>query len=469
MNTSIRYGLMALGVGGALVASAYKKFFETDAVKSSEAKIDLPRAEIPTHGLAALNHPPEPGRGEKKDLKEISELSGLFKSGDYAQALKKAQALLADPDTSPAVRLWVEKQIPTILTSLGWTLIQSGQCEHAIERFEQSKKLQNLTETTKGLAYCYYKLKSLNAAEDEMLNYLKTNRIDPSMSMIYADILESQSRFEEAAEILGSIRTSENDPEQVNIKNRLNSMRAKISEGHLQASFSTAHFLITYRPGEHEPLVNITADTLESALTEFTDLWGMREPQQPIEVLLYPETRFGHLVSYGPKWAQGLYDGRLRIQIKPEFIETPANSAYARLLRHELVHALLGEQVDRRELPYWFNEGIAMYLECLKGCPEDNAKSLGGNFLSKEMFHARFVDMESGNATLVYNQSIFMIRTLVAKLSDREPHPVFTMIAALDKRSDLSSDGILKSVGLTFDGIYAAAKQAWNKSPRKSQ
>lgn len=392
---------------------------------------------------------------------KANQIIKYFNSGKYADALAMAQQWLKQGDHTPQFMQWLNRHIPVLETSLGWQLVQTGQCQLALNHFENSIQLQSIPETHKGLAYCYYKLKQLDNAEDSVVQFINSGQIDPNISLIYADILESKDRFEEATEVLDKLK----DQGAMNpqIKGRIDSMRAKLAESYRQNTLDSGHFKISYRTPDHDLLATIAHNTLESALQEFIDIWQLQYPEETIEVLLYPANKFGHLVSYGPQWASGLYDGRLRIQVKPNVLQDPHAQDFQRLLRHELVHALIAEQVDHREMPYWFNEGIAMLLECPQGCkePANSEISLGGKFLPIETFETKFVELSKENAALVYQQSLHIVHTLIKSRADTDPNIITNILRSLRPSSSLESNGLIEPARMDFATLYQKSANRW--------
>lgn len=421
---------------------------------SQEEKASIPPSAIPA--------PPSPEQIAKRTL------TTRFQAGDYKLALAIAEEQAESPILSPAYKHWLGKQLPAILTSLAWTHVQRGECQLALKLLLRSLEKADKTETLKGLAYCYYKDKQWDQADEFMNFYLQREPHNIEMLLIYSDILESQARFEEASMVLESVKELSSDKPSVH--KRLASMRAKLKESDLQASFASEHFLISYRAAEHDQLLNFVAETLEASLNRFVEAWYLERPREPIEIILYPKNKFGNIVSYGPKWAQGLFDGRVRIQISPEDLRRSAhdsNGVLARLLRHELVHALLAQKVDQRELPYWFNEGLAMFLECVNTCRSIERPIKPGQFLPKNYFLSRYTQVDPNLVGILYKQSLFLIQT-IETINNNYEKPIPKIIQGLGISTDLQSDQILKPVGLDFQQLYTVGSQGWESGISKS-
>jgi tetratricopeptide (TPR) repeat protein len=85
-------------------------------------------------------------------------------------------------------------------------------------------------------------------------------------------------------------------------------------------------------------------------------------PLGDIIVILYARIDF-HRITGWPRWAGGIFDGKIRIPVKGLSTERDA-AVLDPILRHELTHAFLRSFVERR-LPLWFEEGLAEYFERL--------------------------------------------------------------------------------------------------------
>ena len=389
----------------------------------------------------------------------MEKLIKLHQTRQYLSALSILQEGLEATKQQPKYHQWFKKQHPIILTSLAWTEIQKGQCQTALPRLTLSYSITKQPATVKGLAYCSYLLKDYNASEDYILEYLKTNPNDKDLKGIYSEILESQLRFDEATvQLEGIVKTSKSQGKNP-IKKRLDSMREKATESFNQATIYSENFTITYDLGSQDDLVNTAMNLLEQAVLEFTEHWRLVHPQNPIEVLLYPAQRFNKLVSYGPKWAQGLFDGRIRIQVKESYTSNPGSPEFKRILRHELVHALMSQLDGQKSLPYWFNEGIAEYLSCPMGCRHFTFPVTPGDFLDKKKFLINFTKQPHSNIGALYSQSLYLIRTIVHATKETHDQPVQSIIVGLKSKAQAP---ILEPIGLDFGELYSIAKKNWN-------
>jgi Flp pilus assembly protein TadD len=93
---------------------------------------------------------------------------------------------------------------------------------------------------------------------------------------------------------------------------------------------------------------------LEAAWTDVVALLGVQPQTRLLVLWLSPERWSGA----APAWSAGLYDGRVRLLVRPGAAESAALRA---TMRHELTHALLHALGAR--LPTWLHEGLAQRSE----------------------------------------------------------------------------------------------------------
>ena len=105
-----------------------------------------------------------------------------------------------------------------------------------------------------------------------------------------------------------------------------------------QESFTVRHFKLVYRSGEVEEVATRLLEELEKSLATLTLEWGFSEPSSHIEVILYPNESFEQSSGHAPKWASGLFDGRIRLSYDPNMLESPqSQEGLIKTARHELI------------------------------------------------------------------------------------------------------------------------------------
>lgn len=120
---------------------------------------------------------------------------------------------------------------------------------------------------------------------------------------------------------------------------------------------SDGRFIVRYEGGEAPELAGQILGLLQ---TDFDKLQAAFQytPSAPIGVLLYTNRTFRD-VTGAPRWADGLYDGRIRVPVQGL---TSVNKTLSQVLMHELTHSFIRQMTDGR-CPTWLNEGLAQYME----------------------------------------------------------------------------------------------------------
>ncbi len=392
------------------------------------------------------------------DAAAVRPIFAAFATGDFVGALNLADLAKDQVSQRPNVLAWLTQQMPVLLTSAGWARLKVGDCDQARVYFERSHALKATQEANKGLALCHYKQKNMRVARDHFLAYLAAEPGDSEMQLLYTDVLESESRFPEAVGILRQLVQAAAPAEQPALQQRLESMEGRAQESTLEQVEASQHFRLTYRAIEQADLTPQVLSTLEDAVVEFNEQFGLPPPLLPIEVVLYPRQAFGS-VTNGPSWAEGLFDGRLRIPVSSSRLDVLASAELQTVLRHELVHALLALMSDSRSLPPWFDEGLAQRLSCnQRACAVFDFGPQPGGFLPESSFMSSYLSLSAVNAGPAYHQSLFLILTIEAKHGAASLRQILSHLAA---GSSIDSDALLAPVNGRFADLYASAKGFW--------
>lgn len=323
----------------------------------------------------------------------------------------------------------------------------------------RAEVIERSLETAKGLAYCYRKTGNLFSAEDQARWLFEKFPNDRSIDDLYLDVLESLGEYEIAVEFLETLlaSTQKND---IALDKKLKEMRNRAQESIHVEKTRSQHFVLSHRIVEHANLPEFALNILETSLSEFTESYGFIRPKTPIEVYLYRAANFSDLVPDGPQWADGLFDGRIRIPIREQWLEQNSPQALSRILRHELVHALFAQMTDSRALPAWFDEGVAQRLACaMDAClpfhflPKDTA------FLAKEDLERTFTTYPAIKADLAYRQSLYLIQVVEYLFPNRQI--LREIISNIGIDSTITSDAILFQSEMTMDKLIEHASNYW--------
>lgn len=146
-------------------------------------------------------------------------------------------------------------------------------------------------------------------------------------------------------------------------------MKAKAKSGAGQKTERSEHFFVSYREDDHDAILRSVLEILEAGLAEYSELLGIAPPSTAIEVILYRKEEFLDVIPGGPGWAEGVFDGRMRVPVARDML-VDVNGRLATVLRHELSHAMMSFRSGARAWPTWFDEGLAQYLAC-RGRPRN--------------------------------------------------------------------------------------------------
>lgn len=421
----------------------------------------------------------------KETLDSLLLMQAKFATGDFDGALAIAERLweASRALNDSKVADYIEAQLPAILVSSAWSHIRFGRYEQAIELLLKSRKFRPLDEATKGLALSYYKLRRVEEALEEAESYLKKNPTDEVILLVVSDLYESQNRFQESLEVL--LKAEQKITDQLSqkglapqeqkelldnlgvIKNQKKKAGEKLQLSKNQKQELNGLFKLSYSELEHDVLAGWVLDTLQENLDELTQIYGFKTPTQAIEVILYEQKEFQRALSDAPHWVDGLYDGRIRVPIKNHQGDESQKTTLRQILSHELVHALFAETSGQRRLPPWFDEGMAQRFSCPNsGCKPFVFQANAGVFLKADEFEKSFLKADTLKAQRLYQQSLYLILTLESVGGSE----ILRMIIESTKPgSDLSSDALLKPVGVGFAALRDRAAERWkNKDTHSS-
>jgi len=179
-----------------------------------------------------------------------------------------------------------------------------------------------------------------------------------------------------------------------------------------------------------------------------------------IEVILYPQSAFKS-VSGGPDWAEGIFDGRMRIPVG----DGPTNRLEL-VLKHELVHALFSVATDGRNLPSWLDEGLAQWLSCQPNCGPYRYPVNPADFLGEAALTTRYTSLNAANARHAYQQSLFLIFVIENEFGDTSLRDI---VSQMPKAKDFSGDSLLQVLPLSFAELTKLAKRHWTARTKFSE
>jgi tetratricopeptide (TPR) repeat protein len=250
------------------------------------------------------------------------------------------------------------------------------------------------------------------------------------------------------------------DPFNVRVKNQLEVL--DVLSGY--AVLETEHFVLKFDRGQSELLARYAAQYLEDeAYPDLTERLGFAPPGKTlIEIFTRHGNTPGHnwfsarMVGLPLIGTVGACAGKMVALSSPE--ELPNKYDWAQVLRHELVHVINLQQTDFN-VPHWFTEGLAVYLE-EEQRPREwtdllRRRQQAGTLFTLEDVTLGFIRPQSKDDwTLAYCQSELYIEHLIARFGDDAPR---RMLAAYAER---------KSTGEALAELFAVSEADFEKSYR---
>lgn len=175
---------------------------------------------------------------------------------------------------------------------------------------------------------------------------------------------------------------------------------------------ATSHFILHYEGGATPELAQQVLDALDTDFETIEDTLGYTPPE-PIAVILYTNRQF-HDVTRAPGWADGLYDGRIRVPVQGLTQMTPA---LAGVLKHELTHSFISQMTENRA-PTWLQEGLAQWMEGLRTSGGD-ARALVELYHRKDFpalaaMEGPWTQLDTRNAVLAYAWALATIEAIIS-------------------------------------------------------
>lgn len=433
-----------------LVAAAFgvQNFLKKDRAEKSEKSPSSPQ------NLPELEVPKEPF--SEAEMVVYRQIVLYYSTGDFSAAVRLVDTALQDHKTSEVFMDWLKRQQPVLLTNLAWIRIKSQDCDDAVKIFYRALAFAQIPEAQKGLGYCLRVIKNWPEAASYLALYVLAKPADLEGRLIYADTLESLGRFQEAVTILeGAINLSADDSGLLTMaKERLVAMRGKAKTGAGQKTERSENFYVSYHEESHDGILKQVLDILEIGVREYSSILGVTPPANPIEVILYRKEDFNDVIPGGPGWAEGVFDGRMRVPVSSEMLNQ-VDGRLAIILRHELSHAILSNSAGGRAWPTWFDEGLAQYLACRsRSCDAFKLPAKRSEFSSLARLNNPFVTLDDVHAASAYLHSLYLVRHLIRHKGETSLDFIFSRLSSA---GSISSDFIATTAG------WSSFEELWNE------
>ncbi len=224
--------------------------------------------------------------------------------------------------------------------------------------------------------------------------------------------------------------------------------REQSVEGGMDKGYSS-RFVVSYDAGSTSTLAREILDTLEEAYNRVgSDL--SQFPTARIPVILYTNKDY-RLVTAGPDWSGGLYDGKIRLPVGGATELTPQLKG---VLFHEYTHVVI-QELTRGNVPNWLNEGVAelqgrrLFNPPMAdlGKAARSGQPLPINFLDKS-----FIGLDTRQAGLAYQESYALANFMVQSYGWHKVREILQLLGAGEKIETAVAKA-LADFGLDYQGL----------------
>ena len=191
------------------------------------------------------------------------------------------------------------------------------------------------------------------------------------------------------------------------------------------SELQSPHFAVSFAEGANQLAARFVLESLEEAY----EIVGHKlsfYPQERISVVLYAQEQF-YEVSLTPRWAGGVYDGRIKV---PVHGLDERSAVLDRTLRHEYAHVVVSRLCGGR-CPVWLREGVAIWAEeTTAGERTQWALTILDEqplFTIAEL-QGPFLDLPESRVSAAYAQSYMTVRLL---LDTYEAHRLLELLTEL--------------------------------------
>jgi tetratricopeptide (TPR) repeat protein len=168
-----------------------------------------------------------------------------------------------------------------------------------------------------------------------------------------------------------------------------------------------AHFSVIFEGPADDAAARRVVDMLEQAYWDIGRALSVY-PTEPVPVILYTREQFRD-ITRSPDWADGFYDGRIRIPLAGSERRTEELRS---LLEHEYVHAVVAF-LGGSGVPAWLNEGLASVLESGGLEEADRALASDPRRLKFDRLTKGFGALPIDEAALAYAQSARAVKRMI--------------------------------------------------------
>lgn len=315
---------------------------------------------------------------------------------------RRAQS--ASPGSPESRRLSVQ------FAEMGRVYLEGGEPGRAIELLDEACALDDSNGMALAeLTLAYVRVEDYEAAAFHLrLAQEKANRSAPEIYAVLGEIYDGLHRLPDAVAAWGeAVRQGGQNPI---LLRRLARARDELAIVRGERSVASDNFMVFAEPAVSDAIVQRAVEELERAHRAQAAFFGTGLTRRQI-VVLHGGRAYFALASV-PDWGSWVYDGKIRVSVRPDAEDANALSA---VLAHELAHALM-RQVSRDGSPGWLHEGLAQWLEGRRIPLRELNREIGPRpARSIEALEGGFgVALDRAHARSLYAQSLSIVEYLAA-------------------------------------------------------
>lgn len=250
-------------------------------------------------------------------------------------------------------------------------------------------------------------------AESLARDGLAAHSEDPEFALLLGEVLYRDGKIDQA--LVWFEQAQRALPQDQDVAKKVEKLKRELAVEKNHSQRVTPRFALSFDGERDESLLALLEPALTEACDDLSREMGII-PREPIPVVLYAKKEF-HETTTTVENVLGLFDGKVRLPVGGLEKITPG---MVRVIRHELVHALLHSQ-GIGKIPIWLHEGLAQWFEPRDPLTGHRAalKETGETPLDLEPFS--YPKSFSFTAFLVDRHSLNKVLWLSAELAKMKP------------------------------------------------
>ena len=349
-----------------------------------------------------------------------SEGMALYEIGRFGDALAKFDQAAATDATDRAV----QRNLALTKASLAWGRLERGEPDESVHAFEEANRLQPREGAVlQGLGAAHLYRGDEREAEVFLQRALEA---DPTQLLALKllgeiayrrdDLDTARARFESALRL---------DPSDAAVRESLNLILAEAGAQKEVRRLESRHFTVRFEREQGEAPARTVLARLESARQDIGRRLG-GYPERKVPVVLAAGGAF-HEHAQAPDWAQGLFDGKIRL---PAEGAMRGGAALDRVLRHEYTHALVHDRT-RGRAPTWLSEGLAIACEGRDTDRERRIMRSSDHLIPIRELHGSFLALPRTEVPLAYAESATAVEYLLRRHGETAVRTLLTRVGEM--------------------------------------